>query len=327
MALPDGQTDRIDALLWLVLPVAVLFTIPIGFVSNDGLGHSLGFASGSWHLNPNPLLFEPLGAWWQTAWKGSVREPVDALKLLSALSGALAAGLFRWRVAPRVAETRWAANHATAWLAFSSAFLRLWVSDETHMIQMPFVVALAWLALAYLERPSFGRSLALGAAVGLAALTFISNLLLGIALGVVLSAWHLRRWEPRLALGGAVGLGLGSALVAGSVLLLAWPGTPRFLDWLIRYGGGPQSPRVDLAYGLVHSWKGLAESGSGPSMEWRALWSTSPPSRRPCATGRHPPPKPCWEPSPSSPRPPPCCAGFRSRRQRSRGPPIAARCC
>ena len=169
MALPDGRTDRIDALLWLVLPVAVLFTIPIGSVSNDGLGHSLGFASGSWRLNPNHLLFEPLGAWWQTVWKGSGREPVDVLKLLSALSGALAAALFRWGVAPRVAETRRAANHATAWLAFSSAFLRLWVSDETHMIQMPFVVAVAWLALIYLERPSFGRSLVLGAAVGLAA--------------------------------------------------------------------------------------------------------------------------------------------------------------
>src|ERR1043165_528087 len=73
MALPDGRTDRIDALLWLVLPVAVLFTIPIGFVSNDGLGHSLGFASGSWRLNPNHLLFQPLGAWWQSAGRGGGR--------------------------------------------------------------------------------------------------------------------------------------------------------------------------------------------------------------------------------------------------------------
>jgi hypothetical protein len=260
MALPDGRTHRIDALLWLILPVAVLFTIPIGFVSNDGLGHSLGFASGSWHLNPNHLLFEPLGAWWQSAWKGSGREPVDVLKLLSVLSGALAAALFRWGVAPRVAETRWAANHATAWMAFSSAFLRLWVSDEIHMIQMPFVVAVAWLALVYLDRPSFGRSLALGAAVGLAALTFISNLLLGVALAVVLAVWHLRRREPGLAMGNATGLGIGATLVAGSVLLLAWPGDPGFLDWIIRYGGGHQSPRVELAYGLVRSWDGLMES-------------------------------------------------------------------
>jgi hypothetical protein len=260
---------RLDALLWLVLPAVLLFTIPIGFVSNDGLGHSLGFASGDWQLNPNHLLFEPLGAWWQNAWKGSGREPVDVLKLLSALSGALAAALFRWGVAPRVAETRWAANHATAWLAFSSAFLRLWVSDEIHMIQMPFVVAVAWLALVYFERPTFGRSLALGGAVGLAALTFISNLLLGIALAIVLSVWHLHRREPRLAMGNAAGLGLGTALVAGSVLLLAWPGAPGFLDWLIRYGGGHQSPRVELAYGLVHTWKGLEESVT------RALYGTA----------------------------------------------------
>jgi len=260
MTLPHGRTHQIDALLWLVLPVLLLFTIPIGFVSNDGLGHSRGFASGSWHLNPNHLLFEPLGAWWQNAWKGSGREPVDALKLVSILSGALAAALFRWGVAPRMAETRWAANHATAWLAFSSAFLRLWVSDETHMIQMPFVVAVAWLALAYVERASFGRSLALGAAVGLAALTFISNLLLGVTLGGAFLVWHLRRREPGSGVRDAGALGLGTALAAGPVLLLAWPGDPGFFDWLIRYGGGHQSPRVELAYGLVGSWKGWEES-------------------------------------------------------------------
>jgi hypothetical protein len=245
--------------------VAVLFTVPIGFVSNDGLGHSHGFASGQWQVNPNHVFFEPLGAWWQNLWvrNGSGREPVDVLKLLSALSGALAAGLFRWGVAPRVTTSRWAANHATAWLAFSSAFLRLWVSDETHMIQMAFVVAMAWLALVYLERPSLRWSLALGAAVGLAALTFISNLLLGVALGLVLMVWHLRRREPRTAITSAVGLGLGTALAAGPVFLLAWrlsPGSPGFVAWLTRYGGGRQMPRVELAYGLVHSWKGLAES-------------------------------------------------------------------
>lgn len=257
------RTDRADALLWLILSMAVLFAIPIGFVSNDGLGHSLGFASGQWRVNPNHILFEPLGAWWQNLWVRFGREPVDALKLLSALSGALAAGLFRRGVAPRVAGSRWAANHATAWLAFSSAFLRLWVSDETHMIQMPFVVAVAWLALIYLERPSHGRGMAVGAAVGLAALTFISNLLLGIALGVVLVIWHLGRREARQAFVGAAGLGLGAALAAGPVFLLAWslsPGSPGFLAWLTRYGGGGQSPRVELAYGLVRSWRGLEES-------------------------------------------------------------------
>ena len=77
--------DLLEVPALALLPAILLCTIPIGFVSNDGLGHSL-------------------------------------------------------------AETRWAANHATAWLAFSSAFLRLWVSDESHMIQMPFVVAIAWMA-------------------------------------------------------------------------------------------------------------------------------------------------------------------------------------
>ena len=253
----------LDALVWFVLAVLLLFTIPIGFVSNDGLGHSRSFTQGSWHLNPNHLLFEPLGAWWQDLWirNGSQREPVDVLKLLSAFFGALAAALFRYGVAARLAATRWAANHATAWMAFSSAFLRLWVSDEIHMIQMPFVVLVAWAALRYLERPSYGRALAIGVAVGLATLTFISNLALGIALAVALAAWHLGKREARLGIGSALSLGLGAALTAGPVFLGAWrtvPGAHGFLGWLTRYGGG--TGRVSEAYGLVPSWEGLAES-------------------------------------------------------------------
>jgi hypothetical protein len=261
----EGRAGRIDALLWLAVSVAILFTIPIGFVSNDGLGHSRSFAAGSWHVNPNHILFEPLGAAWQNAWmrSGYGGEPVDVLKLLSALAGALAVALFRRGVAPRLAGTRWEANHATAWLAFSSAFLRLWVSDETHMIQMPFVVAVAWLALAYLERPASGRALALGAAAGLAALTFISNLLLGATVALALAALHLRRREARLAVTTGGAAGLGAALAAGPVVLLAWigsPGNPGLLEWLTRYGGGRQGARVELAYGLVRSWRGVAES-------------------------------------------------------------------
>jgi len=119
--------DRIDALLWFAIPCLALSLIPIGFASNDGVGHSLAFAAGRWHLNPNHLLFEPLGAWWQRTLLalGYPREPFDALKLLSILSGSIAVGLFRLLVAPRVSTSRLEANYGTAWLALSSAFLRL----------------------------------------------------------------------------------------------------------------------------------------------------------------------------------------------------------
>jgi hypothetical protein len=263
---PD-RSDGIDAFLWLAIPAVILFLVPIGFVSNDGLGHSRDFAAGTWHLDPNHLLFEPLGAWWQNAWmrSGYGGKPVDALKRLSALAGALAAGLFRWKVAPRLTGKRWEANHATAWLAFS-AFLRLWVSDETHMIQMPFVVAIAWLALACRERPSFPRGLALGAAAGLAALTFISNLLIGAAVTLLLIGCQLRRRELRRAATTAGAVGLGTTLAAGLPLLLAWLGTAAsagsssFFGWLTRYGGGRVGMRVEGAYGLVHSWAGVGEA-------------------------------------------------------------------
>lgn len=184
----------------------------------------------------------------------------------------MAAGLFRFGVAPRLAETRWAANHATAWLAFSSAFLRLWVSDEIHMIQMPFVVAMAWTAILYLERPSLGRALAIGATAGFAALAFVSNLLIGAAVAAALAIWHLSRRETRSAVRGAAGIGLGAMLAAGPVLFFAWirsQGAPGFLLWLTRYSGGRQPARIDEAYGLTGSWRGLAESAA------RALYGTA----------------------------------------------------
>jgi hypothetical protein len=269
-----STADRLDALLWFAVPVLILFSIPIGFVSNDGLGHSLDFAAGTWHLNPNHLLFEPLGAWWQSFWTrhGSAREPVDILKLLSGLAGGLAAGLFRFGVAPRLAETRWAANHATAWLAFSSAFLRLWVSDEIHMIQMPFVVALAWTAILYLERPSLGRALAIGATTGLAALAFVSNLLIGATVAAVLAVWHVSRREPHFAARSTAAVGLGAVLAAGPILFMTWlrsQDAPAFLSWLTHYGGGRQPARFHEAYGLISSWRGLAESAL------RALYGTA----------------------------------------------------
>lgn len=237
----------------------------MGHVSNDGLGHSFAFAEGRWRLNPNHLFFEPLGAWWQALWArlDPAREPVDALKLLSGLSGALAAGLFRWGVARRLAESRWAANHATAWLALSSAFLRLWISDEIHMIQMPFVVLAATMALRSLEKPALSRALALGAAVGIAGLGFISNLLLGPSIALCLAGWHLRRREGRRAVQAVAGIGIGSAAVAGSALLAVWASSPApvtFLDWMTRYGGGLSGDRVSSAYGVELTPSGVALS-------------------------------------------------------------------
>lgn len=70
---PD-QRHRRDALTWLLVPVLALAVLPNGFVSTDGLGQSLVFASGGWHWNTNHLLFDPLAARWLTLWKLAVRE-------------------------------------------------------------------------------------------------------------------------------------------------------------------------------------------------------------------------------------------------------------
>ncbi len=252
--------DLRDAVLWLAIPILVLSAVPIGYVSADGIGQSARFAAGSWRLNPNHLVFEPLGTWWQGPLGPASREQaVDQLKRLSVLAGALAVALFRGGVAPRLARSRLAANHATAWLAFSSAFSRLWVSDEIHIIQMPAVILAALLALRCLERPTFPRALAAGAAVALASAFFVSNLLLAPALALALGGLGLPRSQERArtAAGFLVGAAGTASLLFSAAWLLARP-SQGFLEWMTRYGGGDPSPRVTIAYGLEPTLTGIA---------------------------------------------------------------------
>ncbi len=236
--------DLRDALCWSFLSALVLLLLPIGHISPDGVGQSHNLSAGFSHWNPNHLLVEPLGAWWMNLSDiGSRAEAADHLRRLSILAGSLAAGLFRFGVARRLAPSRFAANHATAWLAFSSAFARLWVMDEAYMVQMPAVVGVAWLILRYLERPSLPRSLAAGLSVTLAAAFFIENLLLGPALALAL--WK----RPKHAAGALIG-----TLATVPVFAAAWASSPTphgFLDWMTRYGGGSDTPRVEAAYGMT----------------------------------------------------------------------------
>ena len=238
-----------------------LAVLPNGFVSADGLGQSLAFSTGGWHWNPNHLLFDALAAGWATSWKlaGCHWHPADVLKVLSGVSGALALALFRLLVAPRLAATRWLANHATAYMAFSSAFLRLWVSDEVQMVQMPFVVLVAAVAVRRLEGNRRGLSLALGVAVGLAALCFVSNALLGVTLAGAVAWRHLARRELRPAAASTAAIAAGMTLAAAPPLLAAWLARTDaigFFTWLTRYDGGASSMRVVGAYGMVASTSG-----------------------------------------------------------------------
>ncbi|HEX5716976.1 MAG TPA: hypothetical protein VF179_12505 [Thermoanaerobaculia bacterium] len=241
---PPLSPDWRDALCWSFLSALVLLLLPIGHVSPDGVGQSRNLSAGFSLWNPNHLLVEPVGAWWMSLADSSSREEaVDHLRRLSILAGSLAAGLFRFGVASRLASSRLAANHATAWLAFSSAFARLWVMDEAYMVQMPAVVGVAWLILRYLERPSFSRSLAAGASVTLAAAFFIENLLLGPVLALAL--WK----RPKHAAG--VLLGTLATVPAFAAAWMASDTPHGFLDWMTRYSGGNAPSQVEAAYGMT----------------------------------------------------------------------------
>ncbi len=261
---PATTAARLDGALWLA-GLLLLWLVPIGQVSGDGLGYAAKIAAGRWLWNPNHLLFEPAGAAWHhlLAALGSTRPLVDQLKMLSILAGAVGAGLFRLALAPLLASRRWAANHATAWLVLAATSLHQLLDDEYHMIQMPLLVGLAAVLPRCLDGGGFRRGVAAGALAGGAALCMISNALLGATAAAALGAWHLARGDRRAAGRAVAGVMAGLLLAGGSGLGMAWwlsqPGRPP-ASWLLSYAGGAAPPRGITSYGTRWTAAGAAEA-------------------------------------------------------------------
>ena len=257
--------DRRDAAAW-ASAIALLVLVPVGLVSGDGLLYAEQVARGaSW--NSNHLLLEPLTAAWcrLTAAAGMTRPIVDQMRLASVLAAALSAGLFRWGVARRLAERRGGANWMTAWLVLRAAFAHSIVADEMHMLRMPVLVAFAIGVLRLLERPSRGRALAAGAAIGAAGLLFIADALFALSCAAALAVLHAREREPRRAIIVSGGVLAGAAAVAGVGHVLAWsllrPGRS-LVDWLLTYAGAYGSARVPLLFGIRWTPEGIAEAAA-----------------------------------------------------------------
>ena len=262
-----GRADRRDAGWWALAAAALLALAPIGWISPDGFAQAQLAQAGTWRLNPSHLLFEPANAAWVAASQPLLPRslPADRLRRLSALGAALALGLFRLGVAPRLARTRAAANYATAWFGGSAVFLLLAVSAETYMLQLPAVVLAAAMLLRLGCQPSAPTAAALGAAIGVSTLFFVSNVLLVPAAAAAI--WFMSR-QPRLVAASAPSLRrqLGWLLAGFSAVVLpcalvAWcaaaPGAD-FLDWLSSYGGGQGLGRLRGVYGVQLTPVGIA---------------------------------------------------------------------
>ena len=90
-----ARADQLDAIAWALIALLVLISVPIGAISGDGLNQSAMYATGKWFWNPNHLLYEPFGAWWQATLVGMrvPRAVPDLLTLLSVSAGSAALGL------------------------------------------------------------------------------------------------------------------------------------------------------------------------------------------------------------------------------------------
>jgi hypothetical protein len=264
-----------DALVWFGGTIVIFSLLFIGAVSGDALFHSERYANGTWVLNPNHLLFEPIGAAWHRLLValGSTREIPDQLILLSVWSGALSLGLFRYGIAGFL-KNRTLANYATLWVAFSSAWLRLLISGEHFMLEMPFMVLSALATLRYVRDRQLRDAALAGAFGGVAALFMISNVIIvSFTVGVGLALWHAVRREWRRATAVLFTVGAASAAVMIGALFIAWaiavPDGIGFIEWTTNYSGGGRSSREALAYGLN------ASGASLPVAAARALYGAA----------------------------------------------------
>ena len=259
----SGDSVR-DACLWFAIAGIVLWLTPVGLVIGDVAAQSAAYASGDWRLNPNHLLLEPAGAAWHhlLSWLGDTHAGVDQLRLLGVPCGALAVAVFRLWVADPLAETRTAANHGTAWLAASAAFLKLWVSGGAYVLQMPLVVLAGACFLWYRRTLRPVAALALGAAIGGASLCFVSNALLVPTAIATLGARLALRRDVRACGILAGGVTVGAGTIGGLGLWGTWglvaPAKAGFLGWVTSYGGAAGASRVAEAYGVEPSVSGVA---------------------------------------------------------------------
>ena len=262
---PVSNQTSIDTALWFIVLLFGLWWLPVGGVSGDGVAQSILYGRNSWLLNPNHLLYEPLGSAWLhlTATIGTRGAP-DALKRLSFLAGATGAALFRSVVAPAVTQRRLSANLATAWLFAPAAVLGLLMSDETQIVQLPALVLIAATAITCASTPTWRRAVLFGAAGGLAALFYISNSIICGSVACALAVPMIRKGDISAAsrlLGGAATGGVITLLIP---LFVAWkfaaPHADHFFFWVLHYGGSKVLQNGAAGYGMSMTFHGLIEA-------------------------------------------------------------------
>lgn len=245
--------DIVDAWLWALVPALLLTAVGVGAVNGDAIRHANRFASLGWRPNPNHLLMEPVAALWYN-FAGAVgwgESGVDRLKLLSFWVGGLTLALFRFLVAPAVTDERFYKNLSTAFLGGLQAYLVYWISGEPILLQMPALVVAAYALTRYFEHPDERNAAWMGAAFGLAALFFASNVVVGVFTLLALVGWSMYNDRSSLDFGIVRGF-VGGALVVGTAgfvggWLVADPGTNPLI-WISRYSG--DVPVSDHLFGI-----------------------------------------------------------------------------
>jgi hypothetical protein len=253
---PSARGDRGRALLIGSLGALVYLLTAPDVVNLDGLGYLKllphNFAAG--HLAYMPLL--------RALCRVTGLDGLHAGRLLSALAGGSGLVLF-YGIVRRVLEEqdkvdgRFAATFAALGLGLSYGYWVEGADVEAYAVALVAVLATVRLLLTYGARPTALSALAVGAALGAAVLTHLTN----VALCPFVVTYLVTRGGPRrrAAAHAALALGVGGALTLASygyaALIVRGHDLHGALQWVLtaghgfRYGGGVYRV-ADALYGL-----------------------------------------------------------------------------
>ena len=257
-----SKKSLIDSILWFVIPLGIFSTLKVGLVSGDAISHSETFRQHTWHYNPNHLFLEISGFIWQEIISVRLldffnvsRSAPDRLLLLSVLTGSLSFGIFRYQISKLLKIDRLSSNVATFNFSTGSAFLRMFLSGEHFMIQMPFLVLFLFGTLEFLIYKKNISIIKAGVGGGISCLCVVSNCLNTGLNGIVILVYSLITKNFKTGIRFFLIFGIISFSIFIGIFYLCYSLTANsnvsFLHWITSYGGDANlSSREGLAYGM-----------------------------------------------------------------------------
>ncbi len=256
-----------ERVLMCFAAAAYLLLIDITIPHGDALRITRQIASLELHLNPNHLLLEPIGYAWYRLLE-SIGCDISVLNSFELLSGLATIGsLLLFHQALILIGVREPLVRLTLVLGLfaSKNFLSMATSQYFFMIQMPFILGAACIAIKYVKdngsaTAQYLRLISMGTLMAVPTAIEINNIIPTVAIGAVLITSN--PGPRRLNLSHGIAYWMASGILGVLLFLVGYAiASPEhdFFSWVLAYQGEASSS-IDNYYGSEWSAKSLAVS-------------------------------------------------------------------